>query len=147
MRQLLFLLACIALPMAASAQSDEEVLLQMHLDVLRYHIENDLDSWLATDSEDYVSANRGVISRPTIEEKRQRLQPYLDATEFSYYRDVVDPVVRVSEDGTLGWVICQVELAGVSDGEEFESAWAWIELYAKEDGEWRRVGNVSNRKP
>jgi anaerobic C4-dicarboxylate transporter len=27
------------------------------------------------------------------------------------------------------------------------AVWAWIELYAKEDGAWRRVGNVSNARP
>lgn len=125
---------------------DEDILLRMHRDILRYHIENDLDAWMAGESEDYVSANRGAISRPTIDERRGRLQPYLDTTTFSKYEDLVDPVVRVSDDGTLGWVICQVEMAGAQGEEEFSSVWAWVELYAKKDGTWRRVGNVSNSR-
>ena len=125
---------------------DEQVLLQLHRDVLRYHMEGDLESWMAGESEDYVSANRGEISRPSVEDRRARLEPYLTATTFTKYRDVVEPVVRVSEDGTLGWVICQIEIEGERGGEEIGSEWAWIELYAKQDGEWRRVGNVSNRK-
>ena len=60
---------------------------------------------------------------------------------------MVDPVVRVSDDGTLGWVICQVKIAGSQGDESFSSVWAWIELYAKVDGTWKRVGNVSNRRP
>jgi hypothetical protein len=131
---------------AAVAQDDETTLLQMHRDVLRFHVENDLDSWMAAESDKYVSANRGEITHPTIEERRARLQPYLDATTFEVYRDLVEPIVRVSGDGTLGWVICQVEIVGTRGDEEFTSVWAWIELYAKEDGEWRRVGNVSNRR-
>ncbi len=126
--------------------TDEQAILQMHRDVLRYHIEGDLDAWMAEESESYVSANRGEISRPSIEDRRARLQPYLESTTFSEYRDLVEPVVRVSEDGTLGWVICQVQIASERDGEQRNSVWAWVELYAKQDGAWRRVGNVSNRR-
>jgi hypothetical protein len=57
--------------------------------------------------------------------------------------------VKVSNDGTLGWVISQVYVRGEQDtggGEmariEFESS--WIELYEKRNGRWLRVGNVSN---
>ena len=125
---------------------DRQLLLQMHRDVLRFHVENDLDSWMARESEDYVSANRGEISRPSIAERRARLQPYLDATTFTEYRDLVEPVVRVSDDGSMGWVICQVQVSGKSGDEEFSMVWAWIELYEKHDAEWKRVGNVSNRR-
>ena len=116
----------------------------MHRDVLRYHIEGDVDAWMATESENYISANRGEISRPGIEGRRARLKPYLDGTTFTTYRDLVDPEVRISEDGTLGWVVCQIEMVGRQGDEEIGAVWAWIELYAKEDGDWRRVGNVSN---
>jgi predicted enzyme related to lactoylglutathione lyase len=125
---------------------DRQVLLQMHRDVFRFHLENDLDSWMADESEDYIDANRGEISRPSIAERRAQLQPYLAATSFTDYRDLVEPEVRVSNDGSMGWVVCQVEVNGKRGDEEFSSVWAWIELYARQDGEWKRVGNVSNRR-
>jgi uncharacterized glyoxalase superfamily protein PhnB len=123
-----------------------QLLLQMHRDVLRFHLQNDLDSWMANESEDYISANRGEISRPSIAERRARLQPYLDATTFTEYRDLVEPEVRISDDGSMGWLVCQVQVSGKSGGEEFDMVWAWIELYEKQDGAWKRVGNVSNRR-
>ncbi len=62
------------------------------------------------------------------------------------------PQVKVSRDGTLGWVIVQVRAAGVQStaggGTQplaFESA--WIELYERRGAQWFRVGNVSNFKP
>jgi hypothetical protein len=65
---------------------------------------------------------------------------------------MIPPVVRVSNDNSLGWVIAQVRAAGVQttkDGASrplsFESA--WIELYERRDGKWLRVGNVSNFTP
>ena len=74
------------------------------------------------------------------------------SSKLQEYRDLTDPVVQVSGDGTLGWVIVQVEARGsqtnAAGGKtplEFVSA--WIELYEKRDGRWLRTGNVSNFKP
>ncbi len=128
-------------------ESDQDILLRMHRNVLRYHVENDLDAWMADESEDHVIAGRGEISHPTTAERRARVKPYLDCTTFSVYRDLVDPIVQVSDDGSLGWVICQVEVEGECEGESFRDVWVWIELYEKREGRWLRVGNVSSAKP
>jgi hypothetical protein len=58
----------------------------------------------------------------------------------------------VSADGSLGWVIAQVEAQGEQTTpkgvvEPIEFVSAWIELYEKRDGRWFQVGNVSNFKP
>ena len=84
--------------------------------------------------------------------RRERLGPYLQQTRFSKYADKVPPIVKVSSDGSLGWVIVQVEARGeqtTSTGavESLEFVSAWIELYEKRNGRWVRVGNVSNFKP
>ena len=67
------------------------------------------------------------------------------------YRDRVPPIVQVSADGSLGWVIAQVEAKGeqtAPDGtvETLEFVSAWIELYEQRGGKWFRTGNVSNFK-
>ena len=60
-------------------------------------------------------------------------------------------MIRVSVDGTLGWVIAEVEVKGVetANGENtpFHDIWAWVELYEKVNGQWKMVGNASNRRP
>jgi hypothetical protein len=135
-----------------SAGGDAETLAALHAKVIEAHRANDVEMLLEDESEDYVVASRGEISGPSIAERRERLGSYLGRTTFREYRDLVEPVVRVSADGTLGWVVVQVHVEGEqrgSDGEvsplEFTSA--WIELYEKRDGRWLRVGNVSNFKP
>lgn len=133
-------------------EPDAAELLRLHEQVLQAHLEGDLEAWLDDESEDYVLANRGEITRPTRQERAEQIGPYLDSTRFSEYRDLVPPVVRVSDDGSLGWVIAQVRVAGeqtAADGttRSFETVWAWIELYENRDGRWLRVGNVSNRRP
>ncbi len=135
-----------------TVDSDIAALKAMHENVLEFHRQGNLEAWLAEEADVVVSANRGQISFTSAEERRARREPYLSSTTFDVYRDLREPVVKVSDDGTLGWVIAEVEMKGssLSDSGErvpFEAIWAWIELYEKQGGAWKAVGNVSNRRP
>lgn len=127
-------------------------LLELHAEVMDAHRQSNVELLLHAEAPEYVVANRGEVSWPTLEARRERLGPYLKRTQFTKYTDVVPPIVTVSQDGTLGWVVVQVRAQGEQQDEAgtaekivFESA--WIELYEKRAGEWWRVGNVSNFKP
>ena len=131
---------------------DEDRLLQLHEEALQAHLASDIDLLLAAEEDDYVASSAGAVSHPDRNARRQGLGPYLASTRFSVYRDQIPPVVKVSRDGSLGWVIAQIEAKGEQtepDGTvapiEFVSS--WIELYEKRDGRWLRIGNVSNFKP
>ena len=131
--------------------SDEAVLRALHAKVIRAHRESNPDLLFEDVAADFVQANRGEIQRPTIDERRARFTSYLGRTTFSEYRDLVEPVVKVSKDGTLGWVIVQVKARGTQTTdtgakEPLEFVSAWIELYEKRDGRWVSVGNLSNFK-
>ena len=139
---------------ATTIDRDAEIaaLEALHAGVLEAHRSGDVDAWMAQEAETVISANRGKISFSTQEERRARREGYLNTTTFDVYRDLRPPVVMVSEDGTLGWVIAEVEIKGTAATEgggrtPVESIWAWIELYEKRDGVWKAVGNVSNRRP
>ena len=139
-------------PGASRGRSDAEQLLALHEEVLRAHRESDVELLLNAEEDEYVIANRGEVTTPDRKARAKRLGPYLKQTRFSTYADKVPPIVRVSADGTLGWVIVQVEArgeqrtpSGTVEPVEFVSA--WIELYEKKGGRWVRVGNVSNFRP
>lgn len=132
--------------------ADVAEILRLHEKALAAHRANDIDMLLADAVDDYVMAGRGEISFPTRDERAKMMGPYFQQTEFTRYEDLVAPVVRVSGDGTLGWLICQVRMEGtrtMTTGEKLpvDSTWAWIELYEKRDGAWKRIGNLSNMKP
>jgi len=145
--------ACVAGAVeAASSASDETLLRALHEKVLRAHRERSVALLMEDAAPDFLEANRGEISRPTIEERRARFTSYFGSTTFSEYRDAAEPVVRVSKDGTLGWVLVRVEAHGVRENDQGKKeplafTAAWIELYEKRDGRWFAVGNVSNFKP
>jgi hypothetical protein len=129
--------------------NDTAQLLALHEQAMEAHRKGDVEILLQADSADFVLANRGAISRPSLGQRRNSLGPYLKSVKFSEYVDMVPPVVKVSADGTLGWVIVQIRANGTSangDGRTLQFQSAWIELYEKQGGEWRRTGNVSNFK-
>jgi hypothetical protein len=143
---------CASSPTWAATANDHAALLRLHEDVMEAHRTGKADLLLRNESSEYMVAGRGEISRPSLEERRTRFTRYLGTTRFSEYVDVVPPVVKVSADGSLGWVIVQVRAKGVQTSDsgkpeplEFESA--WIELYERGAQGWQRVGNVSNFKP
>lgn len=144
------LLALTCLPAFAATAADE--LLALHQKVLRAHRESRVELLMEDEAADYVVANRGEITRPTLAERRERFGKYFGGTVFSEYRDMAEPVVTTSVDGTLGWVVVQVKAQGVQATpsgakEPLEFVSAWIELYQKRQGRWWRTGNVSNFKP
>jgi hypothetical protein len=143
--------AILTLPAGMPGQTDEQALLSLHSTVLRAHRENDLPAWMAGEADRFVLVNRGEITYPTKAQRESFIAPYLKKTKFREYRDLVPPIVRISKDGSLGWLIAQVAAAGVqtdASGKEKPIAFtsAWIELYEKQDGRWVAVGNVSNFK-
>lgn len=134
------------------AKNDKNQLFALHQQVIQAHLDANIEGWLALESDDYTAANRGEISHPAKAERKARREPYLKASTFTVYRDLVEPIVKVSADGTLGWLIAQVEVEGTqktAQGDEvpFRFVSAWIELYEKIDGRWLCTGNVSNMKP
>lgn len=136
---------------ASNSASDVDVLLRMHEAVIQAHLNKDAAAWTALEADTTISANNGEVTRLDRANRLSSRQRYLERTTFEGYRDVKPPIVEISDDGTLGWVIVEVEIIGWTarmDGtiEDVSNTWAWIELYKKEGSTWKMVGNVSNQK-
>lgn len=139
-----------ALPLSScgnATKADETELLALHERALEAHRRSDIDLLLQDEDDDYVISSRGEISRPAKAERQEFLGPYLRATRFEEYRDVVPPIAKAK--GDLGWVVCQISARGTqrsASGDTASIAFvsSWIELYEKRSGRWVRIGNVSN---
>lgn len=131
---------------------DVAELLGLHTQLIQAHLDGDVDSWMTIEADSFVSANGGQITFPSADQRRQQRTRYLANARFDRYRDVRDPIVRVSADGTLGWLIAEVEVAGTYTNDDGSSepiavVWAWVELYERTAEGWKLVGNVSNSRP
>ena len=108
----------------------------------------DADAILQRLAAEYVRVARGEVTHPDPDDTASRMRDYLGRTTFSEYRDLRPPIVRVSDDGTLGWVIVELRARGEQAGpdgsnEPLEFTCAWVSLFEKRDGEWVITGDVS----
>ena len=131
-------------------ESDHSRILAEHKRIIDAHMMRDVEGMLTGAADDYVLVNRGEVRYPTLDERRQKFAHYFKITVFSEYKDLIPPIIHISDDGTSAWLIAQVEVSGTQElpGEDkaLHFVSAWIELYEKRDGEWVQTGNVSNFK-
>lgn len=125
-------------------------ILELHKAVINAHLEKDINFFVKDISDNYFSVGNGEIRNPAKDEISERFTNYLNSTSFTEYRDLRDPVIGFSEDGSVAWSIVQVKVAGIrrmDEGErEFDNTFAWITLYSRQGGKWVRLGEVSNYK-
>jgi hypothetical protein len=126
-------------------------ILDLHNNVIDAHLNKDVDFFVKDIADDYFSVGNGEIRNPAKEEISARFKNYLNSTTFTEYKNLQEPVIGFSEDGSVGWSIVQVNVAGkrTMDGgidRDFDNTFAWITLYQRQDDKWIRLGEVSNYK-
>jgi ketosteroid isomerase-like protein len=127
-------------------------ILELHRSFIHAHLAKDAASIARPTSPDYLSVANGTVTQMDAQQVEEMLSGYLDATEFSVYRDVEDPIIGISRDGSVAWTVVQVRVGGTSsmpDGSEqaFDTVWAWISLYQRDGDRWLRMVDVSTNRP
>jgi len=127
-------------------------IIKLHREYIKAHLEKDASFIAKPTSSNYVFVSDGEIQNIFPEQLESNLSDYLNSTEFSVYRDLAEPIVGVSKDGSLAWAIVKVRTAGMrkySDkpAKNFDLQWAWITIYENKNSQWIRVADVSTDKP
>ena len=131
------------------ALSEEEAeLLKMHEQDRRAHFETDVELLLGSSPEVFITVSRGKINRVTKSQEREMFTAYFQNATYYEWDDLEPPIVRVSKDGTMGWIISRVKVRRVqkdSGGKQQEQkfVYAGIMTYEKLLGKWIRSANVS----
>ena len=123
----------------------------LHKALIDAHLNKDVGFFVQDLSEDYLSVSGGEIRKPSTEEIRSTVSDYLDHTTFAEYRDLCEPIIGFSQDGSVAWSIVQVKVAGkrkMGDGSERDSDFicAWITLFERRGDRWVRRAEVSSFK-
>jgi len=124
-------------------------ILALHRRSVDAHWNKDVGFLTRDVSDEFFSVGDGEIRKPSRQEMARRFTDYLENTTFTEYRDLQDPVVGISDDGSLAWSLVQVKVAGrqmTDDGGQREIAFtcAWITVYERRGGKWIRRGEVSS---
>jgi len=135
----------------ANIEQAKAEILALHQAAIQAHLDKNIEFFVQDVSGDYVNVSRGEISHPPKEEIHAIFSSYLENTAFTEYRDLQDPIIRVSTDGMMAWSIVQVRIRGtrkMADQTEadFNTVSAWIMVYEKVDERWVRTANVSTFK-
>jgi hypothetical protein len=124
-----------------TAKQSESELLSLHMAERRAHFEHDVQTLLAHVAPVLLDVRDGRVNRVSREEVRQRFVEYFKNAQFSAWDDVEPPVVHVSSDSKMGWMIVRVRIAYIetdASGRKTnnDSVAAWMSAYEKQDGQW-----------
>lgn len=130
--------------------TDEQQLLRLHRGGMDDHFFERITELQRTRDTTFYIVNRGSVDIINAHQFDDGMAQIMSSRDHTRYDDIIRPIVKISKDGTLGWVIVQVGVEGSrlnedgGPGSPFNFVSAWIELYEKKDGNWKMIGNVSN---
>jgi len=116
------------------------------------HFNRDARIIFAEFADEFVSVGGGKVRKPSGDEGFKRLQNYFNNSTFIEWDDITPPIIKVSDDATLGYVIVHKRvrlLAKNADGKEEEETeiFAWIATYRKIKGDWKLTAVASTNTP
>ena len=126
----------------------KEEILALHKTSIQAHWDKDIDYFTHDVADGYLSVSNGEIHTHTPGEIETQFTKYLQNTTFSEYKDLREPLVRISSDGSMAWLIAQTKIIGVrkmEDGSvrDLDFTCAYVMLYERRDDRWVRLGDVS----
>lgn len=137
---------------APDPEKEKAELLRLHRASREAHFKTDVDMLLANAPDESLSVSRGKVSRPAKAEVRKMFAEYFRGAKYYEWDDLEEPIVRVSNDASMAWMITRLKVrrvqkdaAGVEREEKF--VYAGLTTYEKRGGRWTRVANASTFEP
>jgi hypothetical protein len=139
----------ITLDTQATAKAE---LLALHQAARRAHLNRDVDFIVAGTGTEFTTVHEGRVKVMSRDDVRKQFTEYFRGAEFSAWDDLEPPIIRVSPDGKMGWMIVRVRIAYTktdADGAKSkeDTVMAWMSVYEKRDGKWLLIANASTSEP
>jgi hypothetical protein len=129
-----------------------EELLRVHESDRRAHFETNARRLMEHAPDEFISVSNGRVRRTTRAEDLKFFEEYFKNARYYEWDDLEPPIVRVSHDASMGWMIVRtrvrrVETQNGGETKERKFVYAGVMLYEKRGGMWVRVANVSTFEP
>lgn len=111
--------------------------------VRRGHLERDTGAFLAGAGENWIRVADGEIVERRRADQARALSAYLADTEFADVRFVGDPVVRLSDDGSMAWVAAKVDVCATHAGAPLAFRSAFLHVYRRSGEAWVRAAEAN----
>ena len=146
---LVVLAACASQPDQSADRAELRRIHGLHREA---HLQRRADLLVATFADSFLSISRGKVEAPTPAMSLERFQAYFDRSTFLAWDDLVPPVVRISPDGRMAYVIVQKDVRARAADTTVDLAvahtiYAWLEVYEKEGGAWHLRAIASTDRP
>jgi len=136
----------------------EGELLALHQADRRAHFEHDIDGLLRNLGGELLDVRDGKINHLSREDVRKKFVEYFQSAQFTAWDDLEPPIVRVSDDGSMGWMIVRVRITYTekesstekdSSGKKavHDDTMAWMSVYEKREGHWTMTAVTSTTAP
>jgi hypothetical protein len=130
-------------------KQEEGRLLELYARSLQAHLDQDGMTFLAEYAPHWYDVRNGALRRRSKAEASPEMEAYFKATRFHDLTELSPPVVHVSPDARMAWVIGQIQVRASqtrSDGTEREVSFrcAWVSIYERPEADWMQVVNASS---
>jgi hypothetical protein len=138
-----------SVPVKATAMKE---LMELQKQQRAAHFARDAKVIFAEFADEYFSIGNGRVRKPDRDAGLKRLQTYFDNSTFIEWDDITPPIIKVSDDATMGFVIVHKRvrlLAKDESGKEKEEIeiFAWVSVYKKIKGIWKLTAVASTNTP
>ena len=115
------------------------------------HFNADAELLVSTWADDFHLIDAGAVTKPPKRESIAGFQDYLSSSSFLAWDDIDPPIVRMSGDGKMAYVIVTKRVmlrprAAADTTRTEESVFAWLETWEKEEGAWKLKALATTRK-
>ena len=127
-------------------------LLRIHAQDRQAHFAADPTLILEHQGEPFVTVGNGRVDEASLAEVAAHFTRYFAGAEYEAWDDLEPPRIRISDDGTLAWMIVRNRVSRRQtqpDGSVTERRFVYAGLmgYEKCEGRWRRIANASTFEP
>ena len=135
----------------ANAERDKAAILALLKAVGQAHFDHDAGKFLSHNAQEWFSVRDGQVSRRNKEEALKGLDQYLKSMDFQEVTDITPPEIKISEDGSMAWLIGNVRVRGVQKqpgGGQTPVAFVstWLSVYEKQGSDWYLVATATTEE-
>jgi len=129
-------------------EREKQTLLGMHAKSREAHFATAVEAAIEDLAEEQIIVRDGAVRRMTKGDMRQIMTGYLAGATFHEWDDIEPPLIKVSDDASLAWMITNTRVRFTKadeNGNESETAFVYAGILTLEnrDGRWVRTGNIS----
>lgn len=131
---------------------EREKLLALHALDRQAHFNLDAESLSVNTIDTFIYVGDGKINYIRKADQINGFKEYFKDATYSKWDNLEEPIIQISEDGTVAWMITRVEVArahvdSLGNQKSINFIYAGIMTYKKENGEWAKQANVSTFEP